>query len=159
MKSSLFFSGDLGRESPSGHAPLQDLTGGRPRPRFADALPLVVADLGRKARVEVQLDAAALSDFDDRDRDALGLLLRTAADLGRPFAALVAAPPAGGGSPFTAFVSYDGARDPRGLRACRLCGCIDADCRGCVERTGRPCRWVAADLCSACVAGPGPRDP
>ena len=38
-------------------------------------------------------------------------------------------------------------------RACRVCGCTDADCRGCIERTGEPCQWVEADLCSACAAG------
>ncbi len=36
------------------------------------------------------------------------------------------------------------------VRACRVCGCTDNDCRQCIERTGAPCRWVAADLCSAC---------
>lgn len=36
-------------------------------------------------------------------------------------------------------------------RHCRACGCTSADCRGCVERTGEPCRWVAEDLCSACA--------
>ena len=35
-------------------------------------------------------------------------------------------------------------------KKCRICGCIDEDCRQCVERTGRPCYWVAEDLCSAC---------
>lgn len=39
----------------------------------------------------------------------------------------------------------------RGKRRCRACGCTDADCRGCIARIGRPCRWVAADLSSACV--------
>lgn len=33
---------------------------------------------------------------------------------------------------------------------CRVCGCTDLDCRGCYERTGTPCHWVEADLCSAC---------
>lgn len=42
--------------------------------------------------------------------------------------------------------------------SCRLCGCTERDCRGCVERTGAPCSWVeepGADrlgLCSACAA-------
>ena len=36
------------------------------------------------------------------------------------------------------------------VRRCRVCGCTDVDCSGCVARTGRPCYWVAADLCSAC---------
>jgi hypothetical protein len=34
---------------------------------------------------------------------------------------------------------------------CRICGCTDADCRQCVEKTGEPCHWVEEDLCSACV--------
>ena len=37
------------------------------------------------------------------------------------------------------------------LRSCRVCGCTDDDCMGCVERTGEPCTWVDEDLCSACV--------
>jgi hypothetical protein len=37
------------------------------------------------------------------------------------------------------------------VRSCRVCGCTDNDCRGCIERTGRPCYWVRSDLCSACV--------
>jgi len=47
-------------------------------------------------------------------------------------------------------------------RRCRKCGCTNDDCRGCIERTGQPCHWVEADLCSACVenapgiAGNGP---
>lgn len=41
-------------------------------------------------------------------------------------------------------------------RSCRVCGCTDADCRGCIERTGLPCHWVEADLCSACVGLHGP---
>jgi hypothetical protein len=38
-------------------------------------------------------------------------------------------------------------------RTCRACGCTDEDCAGCISRTGTPCHWVAADLCSACVPG------
>jgi hypothetical protein len=41
-------------------------------------------------------------------------------------------------------------------RACRVCGCTDEDCRGCIERTGLPCSWVEDDLCSACVPVTGP---
>jgi ParB family chromosome partitioning protein len=41
--------------------------------------------------------------------------------------------------------------DDPGVRRCRVCGCSDDDCRGCIERTGKPCHWVAQDLCSACV--------
>lgn len=36
-------------------------------------------------------------------------------------------------------------------RTCRLCGCTDADCSQCIARTGSPCHWAEADLCSACV--------
>lgn len=36
------------------------------------------------------------------------------------------------------------------MSACRLCGCTDADCRQCIERTGEPCHWLEPDLCSAC---------
>lgn len=35
-------------------------------------------------------------------------------------------------------------------RQCRVCGCTDDDCASCLERTGQPCWWVEADLCSAC---------
>ena len=35
---------------------------------------------------------------------------------------------------------------------CRVCGCTADDCASCVARTGEPCRWVEADLCSACVS-------
>jgi hypothetical protein len=34
---------------------------------------------------------------------------------------------------------------------CRVCGCTDADCRQCIEKTGEPCYWVEDDLCSACA--------
>ena len=35
-------------------------------------------------------------------------------------------------------------------QVCRVCGCTDDDCSGCIERTGHPCSWVEEDLCSAC---------
>lgn len=35
-------------------------------------------------------------------------------------------------------------------RRCRECGCTNDDCRQCIEKTGSPCSWVEADLCSAC---------
>ena len=45
-----------------------------------------------------------------------------------------------------------GAARAAGLRRrCRECGCTDLDCLGCIERTGAPCWWVEANLCSACV--------
>lgn len=34
---------------------------------------------------------------------------------------------------------------------CRVCGCTDDDCLDCILRTGEPCSWAEADLCSACV--------
>jgi hypothetical protein len=39
-------------------------------------------------------------------------------------------------------------------RFCRVCGCTDANCRQCIEKTGAPCCWVDEDLCSACVDEP-----
>jgi hypothetical protein len=41
-------------------------------------------------------------------------------------------------------------------RTCRRCGCTDADCSGCVARTGKPCHWVEVDLCSACMGSSWP---
>jgi hypothetical protein len=35
-------------------------------------------------------------------------------------------------------------------RTCRVCGCTEDNCQGCIERTGAPCTWVEPDLCSAC---------
>lgn len=37
------------------------------------------------------------------------------------------------------------------IRKCRVCGCTDDDCSGCIERTGERCYWVSENLCSACV--------
>lgn len=37
------------------------------------------------------------------------------------------------------------------VRECRNCGCTEEDCSGCIAKTGKPCRWVERDLCSACV--------
>jgi hypothetical protein len=34
---------------------------------------------------------------------------------------------------------------------CRVCGCTDEDCSGCIKKTGEPCYWVEPDLCSACA--------
>lgn len=36
-------------------------------------------------------------------------------------------------------------------RRCRVCGCTDDNCMECVLKTGHPCHWVEADLCSACA--------
>jgi hypothetical protein len=44
--------------------------------------------------------------------------------------------------------------DPPKLRTCRVCGCTDGNCDQCVAKTGKPCHWVEADLCSACVEEP-----
>ena len=41
---------------------------------------------------------------------------------------------------------------PKRYRVCRKCGCWDQDTSGCMEKTGLPCYWVEADLCSACHA-------
>jgi hypothetical protein len=38
--------------------------------------------------------------------------------------------------------------------SCRVCGCTDDDCSGCIERTGQACYWVATNLCSACEDEP-----
>ncbi len=35
-------------------------------------------------------------------------------------------------------------------QVCRVCGCTESDCSGCIERTGRPCHWIEPDLCSSC---------
>lgn len=35
--------------------------------------------------------------------------------------------------------------------SCRVCGCTNWNCSGCIERTGEACSWVEPDLCSACV--------
>ncbi len=40
-------------------------------------------------------------------------------------------------------------------RRCRVCGCTEDDCSQCIEKTGEPCHWVDADLCSACVPATG----
>jgi hypothetical protein len=44
--------------------------------------------------------------------------------------------------------------DPEFLRqgVCRACGCTEADCRQCIEKTGVPCFWVDPERtkCSAC---------
>jgi hypothetical protein len=37
------------------------------------------------------------------------------------------------------------------IRTCRICGCTDENCSGCIAKTGMPCHWVDVDLCSACV--------
>jgi ParB/RepB/Spo0J family partition protein len=37
------------------------------------------------------------------------------------------------------------------VRTCRKCGCTEDDCSQCIEKTGRPCHWIAEDLCSACI--------
>ena len=38
-----------------------------------------------------------------------------------------------------------------GIKKCRECGCTNADCSQCIEKTGTPCYWVEPDLCSACI--------
>lgn len=39
----------------------------------------------------------------------------------------------------------------RNAGTCRVCGCTDNDCSGCIHLTGYPCTWVEPDLCSACA--------
>jgi hypothetical protein len=46
----------------------------------------------------------------------------------------------------------------RQTRSCRVCGCTDDNCAGCIEKTGLPCHWVLADLCSACMRVPSPEE-
>jgi hypothetical protein len=36
-------------------------------------------------------------------------------------------------------------------RTCKFCGCTDNDCSQCIKKTGQPCYWVSADVCSACA--------
>lgn len=45
----------------------------------------------------------------------------------------------------------DAEEEAEPVRSCRVCGCTDADCRQCIAKTGKPCTWVGADLCSACT--------
>jgi hypothetical protein len=47
---------------------------------------------------------------------------------------------------------HQGEHTPACPRACRICGCTDDDCSGCIAATGVPCSWVPGevDLCSAC---------
>lgn len=40
---------------------------------------------------------------------------------------------------------------PDWVRTCRECGCTEDN--ACVDSQGRPCHWVAEDLCSACAEG------
>lgn len=44
-----------------------------------------------------------------------------------------------------------GGHQARQVMICRKCGCTDADCSGCIQRTGAPCYWIKPGLCSACV--------
>jgi hypothetical protein len=47
-------------------------------------------------------------------------------------------------------VGATAATEPAKVRTCRVCGCTEADCGQCIEKTGEPCHWVEKDLCSAC---------
>jgi|GEM_PF-1360121 len=42
-------------------------------------------------------------------------------------------------------------RVPLGQGVCRVCGCTDLDCSGCIARTGVRCYWIEPHLCSACA--------
>lgn len=48
-------------------------------------------------------------------------------------------------------LAASGLRNAAAAGVCRVCGCTDIDCRGCIARTGEPCHWVEDDLCSACA--------
>lgn len=37
------------------------------------------------------------------------------------------------------------------VERCRICGCTQYDCSGCIDRTGEPCGWAEPGLCTACV--------
>jgi hypothetical protein len=67
-------------------------------------------------------------------------------ELYAPSAAVIEAIAAAGGPPALAWIPLRDALE----RACRVCGCTEMSCRQCIERTGVPCHWVEADLCSAC---------
>jgi hypothetical protein len=54
-------------------------------------------------------------------------------------------------------VTYDPIYSASRVRWCRVCRCTDADCSQCVAKTGEPCTWVEADLCSACMDHPETR--
>ncbi|HRH68856.1 MAG TPA: hypothetical protein PLB89_05045 [Flavobacteriales bacterium] len=55
----------------------------------------------------------------------------------------------------TLLLTLDGGLTPAPPQVCRVCGCTEDNCSGCVERTGRACWWVEEDLCSACVKQEG----
>lgn len=99
-----------------------------------DALPLVCDAIERQGvRTLGELDAALRRD------ETFGLGPTILADL-RDEVGMAAAHEGGPeGAPGT------------GVRRCRVCGCTDDDCSGCIERTGGPCSWAEAELCSACV--------
>lgn len=70
---------------------------------------------------------------------ALGLDEEGAAAVAEQFAAV--------GSAFQAETTPEPIFDER---KCRVCGCTDDDCSGCIAATGYPCAWVSEDLCSRC---------
>ncbi len=37
------------------------------------------------------------------------------------------------------------------LDQCAVCDCTESDCSQCVKRTGEPCYWARAGVCSACA--------
>ena len=100
-------------------------------------------DLAEGCTVAIAMDADRAAGLEASERAVLGALLLDAAALGRPFRLL----PAEGDGFAAVLASVNRAGYER---RCRVCGCSDFDCRTCVWRTGRPCTWVARDLCSAC---------
>lgn len=56
----------------------------------------------------------------------------------------------------TVLLTVEGVLFPKGTLVagtCRVCGCTDGDCSGCIEVSGHPCSWVEEDLCSRCADG------
>jgi hypothetical protein len=103
---------------------------------FSGGLMAVTLDVSSVGKYVMSQDV-----FQARHQALLSIQERLAADEKAATEDPEADPPESGGTNWT----------PRGVRTCRVCGCTDNDCSGCIERTGVPCRWVEPDLCSACV--------
>jgi hypothetical protein len=43
---------------------------------------------------------------------------------------------------YNCFACFDKTGVMRPQAVCRVCGCTEADCRGCIAKTGAPCYWV-----------------
>lgn len=117
--------------------------------RFAQTCYSAVLQLGSATCAELHFDRDLIEHFDEVDAHALASIILSAAETWG----------------LTTVVHVNGFPDPRSEtrysplvlvieRRCRVCGCTDYDCAGCVERTGEPCHWAEDDLCSACVEVP-----